>query len=100
MLANVGVDAVAAVAPNLKHGSQRIFSDELRAGEDWLFSNCLSAAGVGGNHRGAALPDVPSTDDFVPGYEASAKRRAIKWSSDNAPGPRASSNRKHVAHTP
>src|SRR5262249_23953422 len=41
-----------------------------------------------------------SIDDFVPSYEASAKRRAIKWSSDNAPGPRASSNRKHLAHTP
>ena len=63
-------------------------------------SGKLRASAVTTAVRSEAFPDVPSIDDFVPSYEASAKRRAIKWSSDNAPGPRASSNRKHVAHTP
>jgi len=37
---------------------------------------------------------------LVPTFERCLKRRAIKWSAENAPGPRAMITRKHVAHTP
>ena len=69
--------AVAAVAPNLKHGSQRIFSDELRGrGELIVFKLLVTPPTNSGSSPISASLNTPTRDELT-----SRRCARANWSS-------------------
>src|SRR5262249_42237994 len=70
-MVNVPYRGSAAAYPALLRGKVHVLFDNLPGAIQFVREGKLRALGVTTAERSAALPDVPSIADTVPGYEAS-----------------------------